>query len=299
MQRVVITGAGGLVGTRLSEVLSDADYDVVQLVRDRIKGGRSKSYLWDPDKGYYEQDAFREGDIIIHLAGANIGAKRWSHERKKEIVGSRINTSRLLFAATVARGIPPAAFISSSATGIYGSVISQTIFSETDAAATDFLGETCRLWEEAAAPFEAAGVRVVRIRTSVVLAPRGSALTKLRAPAAAGMIMRFAPGYQYFPWIHIDDLCMIYRKAVADAGMTGAYNAAAPAHITHDMLMKEIARQKRLPVFLPHIPEWLSRLILGEMSVLLTTGSRVSSDRLLASGFEFRYPDIVSALRAC
>jgi len=299
MQRVVITGAGGLIGSRLSEMLSDEGYDVVHLTRSRKRGDKYKSFIWDPEAGICDADAFNAGDIIIHLAGANIGEKRWSPVRKREILDSRIKTAGLLSSSTVAKGIFPSAFISASATGIYGSVISQTIFSERDTPAADFLGETCRVWEAAADPFEAAGVRVVKVRTSVVLAPRGSALSKLRAPAAAGLIVRFAPGNQFFPWIHIDDLCMVYMKAVTDAGMAGAYNAASPEHITHDMLMREIAKQKRLPVFLPRIPEWIARMMLGEMSVVITTGSRVSCDRLIASGFEFRYPDIRSALKAC
>ena len=299
MQRIVITGAGGLIGSRLSGMLSDEGFDVVHLTRNKTKGDKYKSFMWDPDAGICDADAFNEGDIIIHLAGANIGEKRWSPERKREILDSRIKSAGLLSAATIEKGILPSAFISASATGIYGSVISQRIFTENDPPASDFLGETCRLWEAAADPFEAAGIRVVKIRTSVVLAPGGSALSKLRAPAAAGMIIRFAPGHQFFPWIHIDDLCQVYRKAVADAGMTGIFNAVSPEHITHDMLMREIAKQKRLPVFLPCIPEWLARLMLGEMSVVITTGSRVSCDKLTLTGFEFRFPDIRSALKAC
>jgi len=108
-----------------------------------------------------------------------------------------------------------------------------------------------------------------------------------------------APGNQYFPWIHISDLCSVYMKAIMDAAMSGPYNASAPDHITHDMLMNEVARQKRLPLFLPHIPIWLLRIVLGEMSVVLTTGSRISSGHLSDAGFRFRYPDIISALRAC
>jgi hypothetical protein len=131
-----------------------------------------------------------------------------------------------------------------------------------------------------------------------VLAPEGSAISKLRAPASAGIIIRLGPGNQYFPWIHIDDLCNVYLKAVSDNTMSGPFNASAPDHITHDLLMSVIARHKHLPVFLPHIPAWLLHLVLGEMSVVLTSGSRISVDRLISTGFEFRYPDIDKALKA-
>ena len=299
MQRVIITGATGLVGTHLSRLLEEEGYDVVHLTRNRKSGDKEKSYLWDPALSYADSDAFCAGDIIIHLAGANIGAGRWSRKRKKEIVSSRVDSANLLFSKTVAAGIKPSAFITASASGYYGAVTSENIFSETDPPAADFMGETCRLWEEAARPFEDNGVRVVSIRTSVVFSASGSALSKLKWPAAAGLIIRPGPGNQYFPWIHIDDLCAVYLMAVRESGMSGPYNATAPGHITLDGLMNEIARQKHLPVFLPHIPVWLMRTVLGEMSVMLTTGSRASSERLVKAGFSFRFPDIVSALRSC
>jgi NAD dependent epimerase/dehydratase family enzyme len=140
---------------------------------------------------------------------------------------------------------------------------------------------------------------VVKLRTAVVLARSGSALSKMTAPSKAGVITRLAPGDQYFPWIHIADLCGIYQKALTDSTMSGPFNAAAPHHITHDQLMSEVARQKHLPVFLPHVPVWLLKAVLGEMAVILTAGNRISSDRLSGTGFRFRYPDISSALRAC
>jgi hypothetical protein len=299
MERVVITGGTGLVGTHLSALLEKAAYDVVHLSRRRQTGERYKSFRWDPDSGFCDKNAFNDGDTVIHLAGVNIGEKRWSKRRKNEIVSSRVESAKLVFRASVESGIRLRAFITASGKDYYGAGVSDKIYNETDPPGSDFMAETCRLWEAAADPFGAAGTRVVKIRTSLVLAPEGSALSKLRAPAAAGLIIRLGPGRQYFPWIHIDDLCNVYLKAVRDSAMTGPYNASAPGHITHDMLMNEIARQKHLPVFLPHVPQWMLRLILGEMSMVLTTGSRIAPDRLLHAGFEFKYPEIAQALRAC
>ncbi len=299
MRRVVITGGTGLVGIHLSALLEKEKYDVVHLSRSKKPGTKFKSYRWDPESGYCDKDAFRDGDTVIHLAGANIGEKRWTAQRKKEIISSRTETARLIYDVSVASGIRPDAFITASGKDFYGSGISEKIYTETDPPGTDFMAETCRLWEAAADPFEAAGVRVVKIRTALVLARKGSALSKLKAPARAGLIIRLGTGRQYFPWIHIDDLCNVYLKAVSDSTMSGPFNASAPDHITHDMLMGAIARQRHLPVFLPHVPPWLLYLVLGEMSVVLTSGSRISPDRLIRSGFEFRYPDIDQALRAC
>lgn len=299
MQRVVITGGTGLVGTHLSAVLEKENYDIVHLSRRSLAGEKYKSFRWDPESQYCDKDAFIDGDVIIHLAGANIGEKRWSAQRKRVIINSRVESAKLIYNASVGSGIRPSAFITASGKDYYGSGISDKIYDEADPSGTGFMAETCRLWEAAADPFEAAGIRVVKIRTSLVLAPEGSALSKLKAPAAAGLIVRLGPGRQYFPWIHIDDLCSVYLKAVRDRTMSGPYNASAPDYITHDMLMSEIARQKHLPLFLPHVPEWLLHLVLGEMSEILTTGSRIAPDRLLHSGFEFKYPEIAAALRAC
>ena len=299
MQRVVITGGTGLVGRHLNSMLGSGDYDVVNLSRGKIRKPGFRSYFWDPANGYCDREAFHEGDAIIHLAGANIGGRRWTRDRRREIMESRTKTAELLYKSSVDAGIRPSVYVTASATGIYGSLISERVFEESDPPAADFLGETCRLWETAAEPFKQAGVRVVMIRTSPVLAPSGSIFTRMTMPAKAGLIVRMAPGNQYFPWIHITDLCSVYMKAVSDTAMSGPYNASAPDHITHDMLMREVARQKRLPLFLPHVPVWLLRIFLGELSIVLTTGSRVSPVRLEEAGFRFRYPDIISALKAC
>lgn len=299
MHRVVITGGSGLIGSYLSTLLEAEGWQVIHLTRSDPGTGKYPSFKWDPDSGYCDSEAFREGDAIIHLAAANIGEGRWTEARKREIRNSRTVSGELLHKVTVGSGKVPSVFITASGVNYYGSEKSEKIFTEADPPAPDFLGETCRLWEAAADSFSEAGVRVVKLRTSVVLAHTGSALNRMTAPARAGLIVRLAPGDQYFPWIHISDLCNIYHKALTDNSMSGPYNAAAPHHVTHDQLMNEVARQKHLPVFLPHVPKWLLRAVLGEMAVILTAGSKISSDRLSGTGFRFRYPDISSALRAC
>ncbi len=299
MQRVVITGGTGVIGSHLSNQLAMAGWHVVHLTRGENRGGKYQSFRWDPSNGYCDQDAIREGDAIIHLAGSNIGEGRWTKARRREIISSRTVTGELLHRITVGSGIIPSVFITASGINYYGSEISESIFTESDPPSGDFLGETCRLWEAAADRFAGAGVRTVKLRTAVVLASSGSALNRITAPTRAGLVVRLGPGNQYFPWIHIDDLCSVYHMSLEDSAMSGPYNAVAPQHVTHDMLMREVARQKGLPLFLPHVPAWLLRAFLGDMSQLLTTGSRVSAERLSAAGFQFRYPDISSALRAC
>lgn len=287
-----------MIGSHLSTLLSAEGWQVVHLTRSTKKSGRYESYRWDPESGYCDREAFRDGDVIIHLAASNIGQGRWTERRRRDIIRSRTVTGELLYKMTVGADIHPSVFITASGVNYYVSKPSERVYVETDPPADDFLGETCRLWEAAADPFAEAGVRVVKMRTAVVLARHGSALNKITAPARAGLIVRLGKGDQYFPWIHIDDLSAVYHKALTDTAMSGPYNAVAPHHVTHDMLMGEVARQRGLPVFLPHVPGWLLRAVLGEMSVILTEGSRISSDRLSETGFRFRYPDISSALRA-
>lgn len=299
MPRAVITGGTGLIGSHLSKLLAGKGWQVVHLTRGERQDTEYLSFRWDPGRGYCDPDLFAEGDAIIHLAGSNIGAGRWSKARRKEIISSRTVTAELLHRMTVGSGISPSVYITASGINYYGSEITERIFTESDPPAGDFLGETCRLWEAAADPFADAGVRTVKLRTAVVMASSGSALNRMTAPTRAGLVVRLGPGHQYFPWIHIDDLCGVYHKALTDTSMSGPYNAVAPQHVTHDMLMREVARQKGLPVFMPHVPAWLLNMVLGDMSVLLTSGSRISGERLSATGFQFRYTDISSALRAC
>lgn len=299
MHRVVITGGSGLIGSYLSTILAAEGWQVIHLTRGDTGKGKYPSFRWDPESGYCDSEAFREGDAVIHLAAANIGEGRWTAAQKRKIMNSRTESGQLLHKMTVGADKVPSVFVTASGVNYYGSETSNKIFTEYDPPAPDFLGETCRQWEAVADSFSEAGVRVVKLRTAVVLARSGSALSKMTAPARAGLIVRLAPGEQYFPWIHIADLCGIYQKALTDSSMSGPFNAAAPHHITHDQLMGEVARQKSLPVFLPHVPVWLLRAVLGEMAVILTAGSRISSDRISGTGFRFRYPDISSALRAC
>ncbi len=299
MRRAVITGGTGLIGSHLSQLLEQEGWHVVHLTRGKTKDSKYRSFRWDPAKGYCDPDAIRDGDAIVHLAGSSIGEGRWTRARRREIISSRTVTAELLHRMSVGSGIIPSVFITASGVNYYGSEISEDIFSESDPPAGDFLGEVCRLWEAAADRFAMAGVRTVKLRTAVVLASSGSALDRITAPARAGLVVRLGPGNQYFPWIHIDDLCRVYHKSLEDSSMSGPYNASAPQFVTHDMLMREVVRQKRLPVFLPHVPAWLLNAVLGEMSVLLTTGSRISAERLSAAGFQFSYPDISSALQAC
>jgi uncharacterized protein (TIGR01777 family) len=294
---VLITGGSGLIGRYLTSLLLAEDFKVTHLSRQANSFGQVRVFRWDPAGDDLKPEALAGIDYIIHLSGANIGEKRWSESRKKEIISSRVDSANLLFRTVSENCIKLKAFITASAVGYYGSQTSEKIFKEDDLPANDFLGSTTRLWEEAASRFEKNGIRTVYIRTAVVLEKNDSALRKLMAPAKAGLVIRTGTGRQYFPWIHIKDLCNIYLKAIRDEKMEGAYNAVSPQHITHDQFIRTMAALMNRPVFLPPVNGWLIKIILGEMADVVLKGSRISCEKLQREGFEFRFSQVEDALR--
>lgn len=295
MKKILISGATGLVGKKLSKKLSERGYNVEILVRSKSKKSDFKSYMWDYEKGFIEDGALDSTFIFIHLAGATI-SKRWTTSYKKEIYKSRIDSAQFIFEQMEKGNIHPEAVISSSATGFYGQITSEHIFSEEDAPAEDFLGSVCTDWELKAIQFQKLGSRVVRVRTSTVLSKKGGALEVLRKPIDFNFGAVLGDGKQYFPWIHIDDLVNIYVKAVEDTSMNGAYNAAAPDFVNNKILTEKIASHLGKTIWLPNIPKLIIKTMLGEMSSLALEGSRVSSEKIEASGFNFQYTNLEMAL---
>jgi uncharacterized protein (TIGR01777 family) len=292
---VLITGGSGLIGKHLTISLLTTGYNVSHLSRKGNQSGKVRVFLWDPEKKLIDREAFEGVDFIIHLAGANIGEKRWSRKRKKEIIKSRVDSARFLHKTVIDNKIHLKAFISASATGIYGSETSGKIFNENDPAGSDFLGSVCKQWEESADLFYNSGIRTVKIRSGVVLEKSDSALSKLMTPGKFGFLIQTGNGLQYMPWIHINDLCNIYLKALEDSEMGGAYNAVAPQQVTHLEFMHVLAKIMRLPV-LPPVPGFLIRIALGEMSDVILKGSRISSEKIMNTGYSFLFRTLEDAL---
>jgi uncharacterized protein len=295
-QSVLITGGSGLIGRHLTSALLAEGYKVSHLSRKTNSFGRVKVYKWDPEKGYINPRVFEGIDYVVHLAGANIGEKQWSVSRRKEIISSRVDSAILLFRTVSENNLKLNAFISASAVGYYGSVTSEKIYSEEDPPSDDFLGRTCRLMEEAALQFAGIGIRTVRLRTGVVLAKDDGALIRLMNPARFGLVVRLGSGKQYFPWIHIEDICRIYLKAIQDQNMQGPYNAVAPQYINHSDFVRSMAAVMKRPVILLPVPGWIIKTIMGEMSDIVLTGSRISSEKIIRTGFSFRFKKLDEAL---
>jgi hypothetical protein len=294
---VLITGGSGLVGKYLTSALLSEDYRVVHLSRRENQSGIVKVFRWDPEKEIIDPAVFEGVSIIVNLAGANIGERRWTKKRKTEIVTSRVDGIRLLHRVICANDIKINAFISASAIGLYGSVTSEEILTETDPPGSDFLGNTCKLWEEAADLFNNEGIRTVKIRTGICLEKSDAALSKLMLPAKFGFLIPLGNGRQYMPWIHIRDLTGIYLKAIEDQNMSGAYNAVAPQHVTHFEFIKILASVMNDKVIFPHLPAFLLRLALAEMSSIILKGTRISPGKIIGSGYKFQYPGLEEALK--
>jgi uncharacterized protein len=296
MDTVLISGGTGLVGRHLIARLKEIGYDVALLSRNSGQKTGVQIYYWDPDKSEIDSGAISDADYIIHLAGANIGERRWTSERRKLILESRVKSGDLLLRSVTGNSHKIKAFISASAVGYYGAVTSDKIFSEEDTPSGDFLGETCRKWEQSADRFEENGIRTIKIRTGVVLSSHGGALAKMVIPVRMGFGSAIGSGNQFMPWIHIEDLCNIYIRAIEDIKMRGAYNAVAPDFRTNKEFTRSLAHSLRKPFWFPNIPAFALKMLFGEMSDILLKGSRVSSGKIISTGYSFKFPDLENAL---
>ena len=296
METVLITGGTGLVGEHLSNKLQERGYSVSFLSRTSQKTLSIKTFEWNYQKQTIDNGVFNNVDYIIHLAGANIGEKRWTNSRKQLIIDSRVKTGQLIFDEIKEQKKSLKAFISASAIGYYGTITTDKIFKETDLPANDYLGNVCNQWEKIADKFEEKGIRTVKIRTGVVLTEKEGALSKMITPVKMGIGSAIGTGKQYLPWIHIDDLCEIYIKAIEDNQMNGVYNAVSPDYKTNIDFTKILASVLNKPFWLPNVPPIIMKLVFGEMSDLLLKGSRISANKILKTGYKFQFSDLKSAL---
>lgn len=285
-----------MVGRRLCDRLKEQGMTVRILSSSHKEVQGVESFYWNPEKQEINAKALVNVDAVVHLAGANIGGKRWTMKRKRLIIDSRVKSAGLLFEALKKAGWKNGVFISASAIGYYGMLTSGHVFTENDPPAADFTGQTCRLWEQAADRFKELGARVVKIRMATVLSSKGGALPRMMPLFRSGFGSALGTGTQYMPWIHIDDLCAIYLKAINDPEMKGAYNAAAPEQPTNKAFSRSLAHALRKPFWFPAVPSFMLRLLFGQMAELLFKGSRVSAGKIMAAGFTFKVPELEKAL---
>ena len=293
---VLITGGSGLIGRYLTSALLTSGYNVSHLSRGANQFGKVRVFRWNPEKDILDPLVFEGVDYLIHLAGTSIGKKRWSKKRQKEIANSRIDSAKLIFRVINENGIKLKGFISASAIGYYGCVNTDRIFTENDSPAEDFLGATCRKWEEAADLFTRTGTRVVKLRTGVVMEKNDTLLSRFLKVGNRGIFPVLGSGKQFIPWIHIQDLCNIYLKAIKDDRMEGAYNAVSPHHISQIDLVRSLSHILNKPFFHPPVPAIFLKVAFGRMSDLVLKGSRVSSEKIRDAGYDFLYNDLEETL---
>ncbi|MFN5334748.1 MAG: TIGR01777 family oxidoreductase [Bacteroidota bacterium] len=298
MATICITGGNGMIGKKLTDSLTKNDHNVIILTRHPEKDTRPHviQKKWDILSGYIDPEALAHTDVIIHLAGANVAEKRWTKQRKEEIVSSRTESGRLLAKALQSNPNRVKTIISASAIGWYGPD-SGEFFTEDMPNYPDFLGDTCKKWEESLHPVKNMGIRLVTLRIGIVLSNNGGALAEFKKPIQFGIAPILGNGKQIISWIHIDDLCRIFEKSMADITVNGIYNATAPQPISNKDFMLTLANNMR-KFFIPvYVPALALKIVLGEMSIEVLKSCTVSSAKIQETGFQFIYPSLETALK--
>lgn len=294
--KIVITGITGLIGRPLSESLIKEGHTVTGLSRspERVSNLAADLHKWEPQAEPPPAEALKNADVVVHLAGEPVAARRWSDEQKRRISDSRIISTRNLVAGFRSTSAAPPVFVSGSAVGFYGNRGDEQL-DESAPAGRGFLSDVCKQWEAEALAASDLGVRVVVVRTGVVLSKEGGALKKMLPAFKLGAGGRLASGRQWFPWIHIDDIVGIFRHAILSLSMSGPVNGTAPEVVTNSEFTTEISAALGRPAFFP-VPEFALRLLMGEMADVLLASQRVTAKAALADGFRFRYPSLKQAL---
>lgn len=291
--KLTVTGASGFIGSRLVERLRARGHTLCVLGRKPASG--LPFFFWEARGGNLPpEEALRDVDAVIHLAGEPV-AQRWTPEAKRRIRVSRVEGTRRLVEGLRRLSQRPGALVCASAVGIYGSR-GEEILTELSSPGTGFLAEVCMEWEKAAAAAEEVGVRVVRLRTGVVLGRDGGALARMLLPFRAGVGGRLGSGRQWMSWVHRDDLVELMRFAAEEPALRGAVNAVAPHPVTNVEFTRCLAGTLRRPGVFP-APAFALRALYGEMASVLLDSQRVLPEAALAAGFRFRYPELATALR--
>ena len=293
--RVAVSGSTGLVGSEVVASLSTAGHEVVRLVR-RPPAPGEKAVRWDPAKGEVDAAGLEGFDAVIHLAGENVGAGRWTPARKAAIRDSRVNGTRLLCDALAGLARPPKTLVCASAVGYYGDRGGETLAEESPPG-TGYLAEVCQEWEAASAPAARKGIRVVALRIGMVLSPEGGALPRMLPLFRAGLGGVLGGGRQYVSWVALDDLPNILLHALQRGDLTGPVNAVAPRPVTNREFTVALGKVLARPTPLP-VPAFALRLAVGrEMAdALLLASARVVPRRLEETGYRFRFPELGGAL---
>lgn len=297
MSKILITGGSGLVGKAISELLLKKDHEPVWLSRESGTFKGIKKYKWDISKNHIDENVFEGVESVIHLAGTGIADKRWTTSYKQQIIDSRVKSAELLFNHISKNNIKLKTLIGGSAIGYYGASQSEKIFTESDEPGTDFLAESCVLWEKSYQPYINAGIRTSIIRTGVVLSNQGGAYAKMAPAFKYGFGAALASGNQFFPWIHINDIAGVFVHTLFNETTNGIYNAVGAELITNNDFSKQLANSFNKPFFLPNVPKWALKLAMGEGAAMVTEGLKISNQKIIDSGYKFEFESLEKTLK--
>jgi uncharacterized protein (TIGR01777 family) len=296
--RVIVSGASGLIGTALVSALQGAGHEVGRLVRGR-GATAPRDVRWSPGEGAIDVAGLEGVDGVVHLSGESIfaGLRRWTVAKRTRIRESRVGTTALLARTIAGLARKPAALVLITGSGFYGDR-GDELLTEESTGGRGFLADVSREWEEAALPAAAAGIRFVSLRTGLVLDRRGGLLGPLLPPFRLGVGGPIGRGRRYWSWITIDDLIAVFRFALESGGLAGPVNTASPNPVTNGEFARVLGRVLARPAFIP-VPPVALRLMFGREAAneTMLTSARLVPARLLAAGFQFRYPDLEGALR--
>jgi len=295
-KKILITGATGLVGKQLIPFLLMRGHEISVLSTRKVVIPGVRVFAWDVEKQTIEEGALNGINTIIHLAGEGIADKKWTAERKQQIIDSRVKSAQLLYDTIKTNHAQIQTFVSASAVGYYGDR-GDEFLSEDSGHGKGFLADCCVQWEGAADEGLALGIRVVKIRIGLILSKKGGALASMAKPIKWYVGAPLGSGKQWMPWIHLDDIIRLFTKAVESKTMVGAYNAAAPYPVTNKLLTERIAWHLNRPVWPVHVPKAVLKLMLGEMSILPLMSSNTVAQKVLDTGYLFKYVDLDEALK--
>ena len=292
--KLVVAGGSGLIGSALIKDALSKKHEVIQLVRRKPK--HQHEVQWNPDKFEVEIDALNDATAIINLSGAGVGDKRWTKNYKKLILTSRVNATKTLAEAITRLNNPPSVFVSSSAIGFYGDTAENAV-DENAELGEGFLSDVVFNWEYAAQKVKQHKIRVVHPRTSLVMSKRGGVLKKVLPIFKLGLGGKLGNGKQFWSYISLEDEIRAIYHLINDSRLTGGVNLSTPNPVTNKEFTKSLASVLNRPAFLS-VPSPALKIALGEFSIEVLGSSRVLPSKLIASGFKFNHPDILSTLNS-
>ena len=291
---ILITGSSGFVGSALVRSLTAEGHRAMRLVRRPVAGDHE--VRWDPESGSLDPQALTGVEAVVHLAGESLAEGRWTAAKKARILDSRLQGTRLLSQTLAGMRSPPDVLVSASAKDYYGDRGAE-LLPENNSAASDFLAGVIHQWETACGPAAEAGIRVVNMRSGLVLDRGGGALARMLLPFRLGLGGRLGHGRQYIPWISLEDMVRVIAHCISTKEVEGPVNVAAPQVVTNTEFTRALGRAVSRPTLFP-VPAFALRVIFGEVAHALLASARLDTSKLMDTGFDFSHPTLDQALAA-